>query len=134
MFRNSATRTFRALHTKPTSTIRPLSTSSVLKSQLRVRSNASTSSAILALSIRRPASNALVRFASTVAANPYDKINAKAENKIGSKELEKNPEEVSVGSSVRHVLHEEGVEAPERDVDMLAGVKSDLVSHTNLFV
>ena len=42
--------------------------------------------------------------------------------------LESHPEEVSVSSSIHQVFHEKGVEDAEKDEDMLAGVKSDLVS------
>ena len=39
-----------------------------------------------------------------------------------------NPEEVSPTSSVHQVFHEQGVEDQEKDEDMLAGVKADIVS------
>ena len=41
--------------------------------------------------------------------------------------LEPHPEEVSTTSSVHQVFHEKGVEEGEKDEDMLAGVKADLV-------
>ena len=39
-----------------------------------------------------------------------------------------HPEEVSATSTVHEVFHEKGVEEVEKDEDMLAGVKADLVS------
>ena len=39
-----------------------------------------------------------------------------------------NPEEVSATSSVHEMFHEKGVEEDEKDEDMLAGVKADIVS------
>ena len=42
--------------------------------------------------------------------------------------LEVHPEEVSESSSVHQVFHEKGVEDDQVDEDMLAGLKSDLVS------
>ena len=39
-----------------------------------------------------------------------------------------NPEEVSATSSVHQVFHEKGVDDSEKDEDMLAGVKADIVS------
>ena len=76
----------------------------------------------LALSPFRPCSLALQRYASTV-----DPISQKSEDRVGNTELEHHPEAVSTESSVRHVFHEEGVDEQEKDVDMLAGIKSDLV-------
>ena len=73
-------------------------------------------------------STALLRYASTKPGTPFDHIDTKEEKKLAKSEIEPNPEEVSELSSVRQVFHEEGVEDKERDVDMLAGVKSDLVS------
>ena len=46
--------------------------------------------------------------------------------------LEPNPEEVSTTSSVHQVFHEKGVEEGEKDEDMLAGVKADLVGRSRL--
>ena len=82
----------------------------------------------IALTTGRPVSLALQRYATTTAGPPYDRIDEKTEAKIAREELEARPDEVSTGSSVRHVTHEVGVEEQERDIDMLAGVKSDLVS------
>ena len=73
---------------------------------------------------------ALQRYATTThpgPGTPYDHIDKKHEAKVANKEIESHPEEVSTHSSVRYVLGEEGVEDKESDVDMLAGVKSDLV-------
>lgn len=41
--------------------------------------------------------------------------------------IEPHPEEVTATSSVHQVFAEKGVEEPEKDEDMLAGVKADLV-------
>ena len=56
-----------------------------------------------------------------------DEIDKKREEKLAHSEIEPHPEAVSADSSVRHVFREEGTEEPEKDIDMLAGVKSDLV-------
>lgn len=48
--------------------------------------------------------------------------------------LKPHHEEVSTGSSVRHVTSEVGVEQPEQDIDMMAGIKSDFVGvHIDFF-
>lgn len=43
--------------------------------------------------------------------------------------IEPHPEEVTASSSVHQVFAEKGVEEPEKDEDMLAGVKADLVGY-----
>lgn len=45
--------------------------------------------------------------------------------------MEAHPEEVSSISTVHQVFAEKGVEEPEKDEDMLAGVKADLVSSSS---
>ena len=55
-----------------------------------------------------------------------DRIDKKAEAKIAKEKLEPHPEEVSLGSSVVHAM--DMPSSKERDIDMLAGVKADLVS------
>ncbi|MCJ1381273.1 hypothetical protein MMC17_004382 [Xylographa soralifera] len=69
---------------------------------------------------------ALHRYASTHPGNPFDHIDKKHEKDVAKTAIEPHPEDVSTLSSVRQVMHEEGVEDKERDVDMLAGVKADL--------
>ena len=71
-------------------------------------------------------SKVLLRYASTTH-TPFDHLTAKGEQKVANTEITPHPDEVSTESSVRHVLSEEGVEEEEKDIDMLAGVKSDLV-------
>ncbi|MCJ1472239.1 hypothetical protein MMC13_000886 [Lambiella insularis] len=66
------------------------------------------------------------RYASTKPGTPFDHIDKKHEEAVAQGTLEPHPEQVSPMSSVRQVMHEEGVDDGERDVDMLAGVKSDL--------
>ena len=56
-----------------------------------------------------------------------DEIDKKREEKLAHSEIEPHPEAVSADSSVRHVFREEGTGEQEKDIDMLAGVKSDLV-------
>ena len=46
--------------------------------------------------------------------------------------IEPHPEEVTASSSVHQVFAEKGVEEPEKDEDMLAGVKADLVGFFGL--
>ena len=43
--------------------------------------------------------------------------------------MEPHPNEVSAVSSVHQVFGEKGVEEPEKEEDMLAGVKEDLVRY-----
>ncbi|KAL8719672.1 MAG: hypothetical protein Q9225_003347 [Loekoesia sp. 1 TL-2023] len=83
-------------------------------------------SASLALTAYRPLSTSLQRHATTTAASPYDKVDKKHEQQVAKDELEPHPEEVGPTSSVHQVFHEKGVPEEEQDVDMLAGVYSDL--------
>ena len=64
----------------------------------------------------------LVRYQST--------IDRAAEAEYSKKTLQAVPESVSTDSSVRHVTDEVGVDNPEPDVDMMAGIKSDFVSNS----
>jgi hypothetical protein len=55
-----------------------------------------------------------------------DKINREAENKYAHEKLEPTPETVSATSTMNPVF-EPGTASAEREVDMMAGVKNDLV-------
>lgn len=82
----------------------------------------------LALALHKPATTALLRYATTT---PFDRVDQETEDKIMNTRLEAHPKEVSSGSSVRHVIHEEGSQEVEKDTDMLAGVRADLVRFLN---
>ena len=77
----------------------------------------------LALVLRKPFSTSLQRYS-----GPYDHPDYEREKELGQRRLMPNPEEVSPTSSVHQVFHEKGVEDQEKDEDMLAGVKADIVS------
>lgn len=77
----------------------------------------------LALVLRKPLSTSLQRYS-----GPYDHPDYEREKEVGQRKLVANPEEVSPTSSVHEVFHEKGVEEQEKDEDMLAGVKADIVS------
>ncbi|KAI9673229.1 MAG: hypothetical protein M1817_003092 [Caeruleum heppii] len=93
--------------------------------KLRLTGSTSTRSKSLALRPYQLTRLSLQRYATTPT-SPVDHVDAKRESRIAEKELSADPELVSTDSSVRHVFREEGVEQPERDIDMLAGIKSDL--------
>ena len=80
----------------------------------------------VALALRRPFSTSLQRYA-THPGNPFDKIDKKHEEVLEREELEQHPEEVSTSSSTHQIFSEKGVEEPEKEEDMLAGVKADIV-------
>jgi hypothetical protein len=74
-------------------------------------------------SLARPTTTSL--FYATKSGPPYDKVDPKAEEKFAKGRLESAPEEVSAGSSVRHVFEES--QAPKRGDDaMMGGIKADL--------
>lgn len=80
------------------------------------------------LAAMKPWSAATIRGAANSSGPPMDKIDKKAEQKIGEKALPVEPELVSTASSVHPVLGEVGMkESGEREADMMAGVKSDIV-------
>ena len=85
------------------------------------------SRATLALVPHKPFSTSLQRYA-THPGNPYDKIDTKHEEEVEHEKLEEHPEEVTESSSVHQVFHEKGAEQEQPEEDMLAGLKSDLVS------
>ena len=78
----------------------------------------------LALAPHRSPTTSLVRVKST---SPVERKDLPA---IYYEKLKPDPEHTSLGSSVRHTTYEEGVENQEPDVDMMAGVKQDLVRKT----
>jgi hypothetical protein len=56
------------------------------------------------------------------------KINKQAEDRYRHEEIKPTPETVSSTSSTHPMFSEVGTENPERDVDMMAGVRHDVVS------
>ena len=78
----------------------------------------------LALATSKPFGTSLLRCAQTI-----DKIDKKHEDQLEHEKIVPHPAEVSTISSVHQVFHEKGVDDPEQDVDMLAGIKSDWVRY-----
>ena len=76
----------------------------------------------------RPVTSTSIRFATNKNGPPYDVVDKEAEKKIAETPIEPHPEQVSGGSSVRHVF-EKSQAPPEPEEDMLAGMKADIVSH-----
>ena len=106
-------------------TTRHLPHASILSKQAP-RSIGAQNRATFALILHKPLSTSLQRYA-THPGGPFDKIDTKHEEVVEHEKMVPHPEEVSESSSVHQVFHEKGVEEQEADVDMLAGVKSDLV-------
>ena len=94
-------------------------------SRLYITSISRLSASRLAISLYKPAPTALLRYAST--ATPGDNIDHKREERIGEKVMRAHPERVSAESTTHPVTHEIVEEGEEEDIDMMAGVKSDLV-------
>ncbi|MCJ1463975.1 hypothetical protein MMC07_002585 [Pseudocyphellaria aurata] len=88
------------------------------------RIQSSSRSSGLELTVHNPWNHSLQRFASTV--KPVDEVDQKAEEKIANKVIQPHPEEVTVDSTVHQVFHEKGTPDEEEDVEMLAGVWSDI--------
>jgi hypothetical protein len=73
--------------------------------------------------LTRPATSAF--YATNPNGPPYDKIDTKAEKEVGNRKIQPDPDNVSGGSSVRHVF-EEGQAPKHQDDDMMAGIKADI--------
>lgn len=52
----------------------------------------------------------------------------KAEEKYSHEKLKATPETVSTTSSIHPMFEEVGTKTPEKDVDMMAGMRHDIVS------
>ena len=127
MIRSGAPRSFtRSLTHLTRSTTRKPFAPAVIRAQLATSSRSLVARwpATLAIAPHKPAVAALQRNASGTA---FDHIDQKRESKIAKTEIPVDPEAVSSDSSVRQVFSEQGVEEPEKETDMLAGVKQDLV-------
>ncbi|KAF2488475.1 hypothetical protein BU16DRAFT_553903 [Lophium mytilinum] len=85
----------------------------------------------LALTQLRPLQAAI--FQRSVTNTPWDKIDKKHEEKLAHQELKPTPETVSATSSTHPILHEIATPDPERDVDMMAGIKGDLKTIKDTF-
>ncbi|KAI9852283.1 MAG: hypothetical protein M1838_001171 [Thelocarpon superellum] len=86
----------------------------------------------LALAAWTPRSTAIQRASTTASGTVYDTIDKKAEQSYGTELLQANPDEVSGDSSTRHVMAEARSET-DKDVDMLAGLKADLITIRETF-
>lgn len=118
MFRAGAARQLRALSGLGASVPR----SSQFSSKLCTLSQATRP-----LAIGKPVTLALARYATQQA--PMDKINKEVETRLGSEKLKADPDTVSSTSSTHPVFGEVGMsEDQHKDADMMAGVKSDMVS------
>lgn len=56
-----------------------------------------------------------------------DKIDKKHEESVASKKMESHPEAVSTSSSTHQIMHEHQTPDPEREVDMMKGIRGDMV-------
>jgi hypothetical protein len=59
-----------------------------------------------------------------------DKIDYKAEDRYAHEKIKPTPETVSTTSSTHALFSEVGVKNPEKDIDMTASIKHDLVRST----
>lgn len=81
------------------------------------------------LASRRPQMSKLARVTpinTTISRRSVTKEQKQAEDKYAHEKLKPTPETVSTTSSIHPIFEEQGVKNPEKDVDMMAGVKSDI--------
>lgn len=87
----------------------------------------------LAVTRHKLPTTSLQKYASSkVYVHPTPEQIAKEQEKMNTRVYERHPDKVSSVSTVRRIFHEQGEEPPEEeeeDIDMLAGVKSDLVRY-----
>lgn len=82
------------------------------------------------VAIGKPLAFQLMRAQASDSRGPMDTINKKEEKKIGSEILKPDPDGVSSDSTIHPVFGEaHSQESGERETDMMAGVKQDLVWH-----
>jgi len=84
----------------------------------------------IAVALNRSVTATFQRHASSAQPPHFDKVNTKAEDKLAHQKLEAHPELVSSTSSIHPLNSEIGVQEQEKEVDMLAGMRSDLVLET----
>jgi len=81
---------------------------------------------LLALAVQQPLRKALVRYASGGSPIVHGQ-DTEFEKTLQAQKIIATPEEVSTTSSVHKAFEEKGVQQPEDDVDMMAGIRSDFV-------
>jgi len=62
----------------------------------------------------------------TISRRNLTKEQKQAEDKYAHEKLKATPETVSTTSTIHPIFEEQGVKTPEKDIDMMAGVKSDI--------
>lgn len=104
---------------------RPTFSNNVLKANLSSLSKPSRSPRAFALAMYQPAQKSLTRYAHT---NIQTVAQAKEhEAVLGKERIAVHPELVSADSSIHPVQGEVGYQEPEKDVDMMAGIRGDFV-------
>ncbi|KAF2812092.1 uncharacterized protein BDZ99DRAFT_496610 [Mytilinidion resinicola] len=133
MLRNGASRTLlRSLKSPASFSIRkPQFTASPAQWTSRMCTISSKRPQSLALAQLKPLQAAI--FQRSVTNTPWDKIDKKHEEKLAHQEIKPTPETVSATSSTHPILHEIATPDPERDVDMMAGIKGDLKTVKDTF-
>lgn len=121
MLRNSATRFARSI-TAPTA--RPFAPAQ------RMGPTHQWATQFGSLASKRPQISQLARITPVKATVPRRNVTneqKQAEERYAHEKLEPTPETVSTTSTIHPILSEHGAPNPEPDIDMMKGVKSDLV-------
>ncbi|KAK0103620.1 hypothetical protein ONS95_005631 [Cadophora gregata] len=124
MFRSPAARSLlRSFTTAPTARSSYSAASSQFRHTPPFRQLSNKRPQILAALSRPPTATV---FYATKSTPPLDNIDTKAEKTLGDKVIKPDPDEVSAGSSVRHVFEQGQAPKQESGGEMTAGLKSDL--------
>lgn len=131
MFRPTALRSFqRTLSSCNVPATPPAWHGAIFKVQSNPKAPVANATKRLSLAVRKPLVTSLVRSQSTMdkaAEEEYRKRTLQTEKEYRNRTLQGDPDSVSLDSSVRHLTDEVGVNEPEPDVDMTAGIKGDFV-------
>jgi len=126
MLRTGAARAaFRSLNTAPVTTRSSFTTS---QNAPRLVSQLCAMSKSRPTAISKPLTMALTRYQSRGGLSNPDKIDEKHEKDVSKEKLHAHPEYVSSSSSTHAVFGEVATPEEEKDTDMMAGVRGDLVS------
>ena len=112
----------RQLYSFHTTSSKSLLTSRTFLAYLKTAQRPVKTSTHLFVALRQPVQKSLIRYQTNWG------LDKNAEAEWAKRRLQPEPELVSTESSVHNVRSETGTPEPEQDIDMMAGIRSDMVS------
>lgn len=124
MFRTTATRAIpKSLSNARCQSSRTIVNRIAQQAAFRSAARPNKTSPVLALAVQQPLQKALVRYAS----NKVYTRDIEGEKALREQKVTAIPDLVSTSSSVHNTFSETGADEGEKDVDMMAGIRSDFV-------